>query len=448
MRHPHAFVSAGLIAIVISQAVLVAGPGFGTLRKRKLTLQVRQPAALRLSNASFAVKAKVANNQYAQVLGSLESTLETELVSNEKTLTKKPENEAQWIFDLTVTGFSVPPSKKRTETAGTTTLVYERWTGSLNVAYQVFDKSGTVHSADNVVADYDEEFQANGARSGRGLLSGLPFGGKPGKPEKAVSSPEDVKQALIAKVVGQIAAKLGNTVQAVEVQLAGGDEHLDRAATFLEQKLWSRAAEELERTPPYIKPDDESYRQYMLGLTYEAMSYDGNVYAEQRANLFKAQEAYDKANEMNVGQKYFVEVIARTKESVARYRTLDAMQKEDQSKASKTVARTNGTPSAAATAAAATTDKKKMVTLNDVIELRAAGVPDAQIIELIQTSPVEFVLDKDSVLAISKAKLPVNLQNELRKKAGLPLLPAAPARSNAPATPAPVKPGTDRAEAK
>jgi len=422
----------GIVALLIWQAGLIAGPGFGTIRKRKITLQVRQPAALRLSNASFAVKAGVSGNQYAAVLGSLQSTLETELVSNEKTLTKKPQSDAQWVFELTVNGFSIPQPTRRTDKAGNTTLTYERWIGSLNVAYQIVDKAGTVHSAGNVTGDYDQEFQTNGASGGISLPGIGPFG-KPKNNEKVVHTAEDVKQALIAKVVHQIASRLGNTVEGVEVQLVGGDDHLDHAATFLEQRLWSRAAEELEKTPAYVKPDDESYRQYALGLAYEAMSYDGKTYAEQRANLFKAQECYDKAAELNPGQKYFVEVIARTKDSVATYRTLDAMQKEDQAKASKPVARA-GDPAPAAGSGTGSTDKKKTLTLNDVIELRAAGVPDAQIIELIQSSPVEFSLDKDSVLAISKAKLPTTLQNELRKKAGLPLLAATPA--GRPSTPA------------
>jgi hypothetical protein len=52
-----------------------------------------------------------------------------------------------------------------------------------------------------------------------------------------------------------------------------------------------------------------------------------------------------------------------------------------------------------------------------------AGVPESQIVDIIRTSPVRFdPLDKDTAIALARAKLPVTLQNELRKKVGAPLL--------------------------
>ena len=74
------------------------------------------------------------------------------------------------------------------------------------------------------------------------------------------------------------------------------------------------------------------------------MSYESKVFNEQRANLFKAQEYYDKATELNPKQRYFVDVVARTKDSVARYRTLEAMSKEDRSKAQPSATARNDAP--------------------------------------------------------------------------------------------------------
>ncbi len=68
--------------------------------------------------------------------------------------------------------------------------------------------------------------------------------------------------------------------------------------------------------------------------------------------------------------------------------------------------------------------------MSDVIEMYSAGVPQDQIVGVINASPVVFdPNDKDTVLAIARAKLPLALQNELRKKVGAPLLgPAAPGK--------------------
>jgi hypothetical protein len=287
----------------------------------------------------------------------------------------------------------------------------------LNVAYQVVDKAGRVHDADNVMDEYDKEFQVNQQTGFTIPGVKIPVVGQApatGEPRTA----EDVRQILVTNVVNRIAAQLGTTVETVPAQIAVGEDRLDRSATFIEQRLWARAIEELEKIPAFAKPEDESYRRYNLGLAYEAMSYDATGFATQRANLFQAQEHYDKAAELNPGQRYFVEVIARTKDSVARYRALDAAQRGDLKQAAAPAAAAPAPAAAAAKAAA------QALSVNDVIDMRSAGVPDPQIVELIRASPVTFALDKDTLMAIAKAKLPVALQNELRAKAGLPPLPA------------------------
>jgi hypothetical protein len=416
-------------AVFASQVILVAAPGFGLLKKKTINLQVRRPAVVRLANTSIAVKGKTVDVGARLVLPILQTSFETELVSNERSLLKKPEAEAEWIVELAITGYSAPAMQRRVQTAkNVPPTTFNRWTGSLNVAYQVFDKSGRVHDADNVRDEYDREFQAASNQQSGGLtipgIGKIPVVGQTqtGEPRSA----EELQQTLVKNVVSRIAAQLGNTVEPIQVQLAVGDDNLDRVATFMEQRLWNRAVEELEKAPTYAKLEDESYRQYSLGLAYEAMSYDSPAFAAQRANLLKAQEHYDKAAELNAGQRYFVEVIARTRESVARYRTLDSMQRGDQVKAGGSTAAPATAPAAAAPTAAKAA--AAALTVNDVIDMRSAGVPDDQIVELIRASPVTFALDKDTLMAVAKSKMPVRIQNELRAKAGLPPLPATPAK--------------------
>jgi hypothetical protein len=191
----------------------------------------------------------------------------------------------------------------------------------------------------------------------------------------------------------------------------------------MSKQLWARAVEELEKLPPYAMPEDESYRQYSLGLAYEAMSYDAKVFNEQRANLFKAQEHYDKATELNPRQRYFVDVVARTKESVARYRTLEAMSKEDRG-VQQTAS--TATPRSANAPAAQAAGTKAGLTVDDVIKMHSAQVPAADIIRLINSSELSFALDVDMLLKLATAKLPVAVENAMRAKAGHPLREAAP----------------------
>ena len=424
--------SAGLIAV---GSLALAGPGFGTLRKKGVELKVRQPATVRLANCSIAFEGFSSNREYASVQESLLATLSTELLKNERTLLRAAPGEAQWVLKAEVTGYQVSPPAHRSQVMGSTTTQYIRWNGSLNVAYQVLDHKGRVHDANNVSKNYSKEFQ-EGSSGGTfwNALSKPSLGRSHKQSEEMVpATPEDVKQILIKDVVEQIAANLGNTTKAIVVQVAGGDTNLDRAAEFMQQDLWSRALEQLENTPAFEKPDAESYRQYDLGLAYEAMSYSATDPKEARADIFKAGEYYDKALEMNQKEKYFVETVARTRDAAARYEALDRMEKEDLA-ASKNVEHTQDKPAAAtkassggSTTADAKTKKStaKATTAADVIEMYTAGVPEDQIIEVIRNSPVEFdPHDKDTVVAMAKAKLPVVLQNELRKKVGATLLTA------------------------
>lgn len=415
MRSTNSPILPRLVLAFGGSALLVwAGPGFGTIRKKTISLQVRQPAMVRLAHTTIAFKGSSTNREYAAVEGSLLATLETELVSNERTLVKK-ENpaDAEWIFDLKVTGFSTPPSQSRTQTAGASTTTTVVWNGSLNAAYQVLDHAGRVHDANNVTFNYNKEFDANQVSSSKSKfgIPRIPVIGakKPREGETVPHSPEDVKQILLHEVVHQIASNLGNTSHPVDALVAEGEDHMNRAAVFMEQRLWQRALDELQGMSAFPKEEEEAYRAYDLGLAFEALGYDSKTSTEQRADIFKAAEYYDKALEMNRKEKYFVETAARIKDSIARYKAFDNMQEED-SKRKAGVA-----PARQVTTLRAT----------DVIDLFTNGVPEEQILEAIHDSTIDFdYRDIPTMKAMAQAKLPRSIQNELRKKAGAPPLPA------------------------
>ena len=65
---------------------LLGDAGFGTIRKKKITLQVRQPALVRLANTSIAFTGRSTNPEYLPVQESLLAIYSTELLSNVKTL--------------------------------------------------------------------------------------------------------------------------------------------------------------------------------------------------------------------------------------------------------------------------------------------------------------------------------------------------------------------------
>jgi hypothetical protein len=429
-------------ALCILTQSLIAAPGWG-LRRRNINLEVRQPAMVRLSDTSIAFSGKAANPEYQTVLQSLLTTLETEIVAHDKTLIKKEKpNDAEWTLYLNVTGYSVPPATPTTQRTGNTTTTTNHWTGSLNVAYQVLDKTGRVHDADNVSESFDKTAVA-GASKGSSVFGAIPLIGGKKDEDPVPQSGEDLKQILLHRTVDRIGSKLGNSTIMLSVRVATGDNHLNRAADFMEQRLWSRALDELQATSAYAKTDDESYRLYDLGLVYEGMSYESKTYTEQRANFFQAQEHYDKAVETNRSEKYFVETIARLRDSIARYKSLDQQQAQDRKAApgggnrpiTAASLQTPATPAAATTTAKTASPKAHRA--DEIIKLFTAGVSNDQIIEIIRSAPLEFdPTDIPTVLAMKQANFPLQLQNEMRLKVGAKPLPAA-----APAAPKPAAAG-------
>ena len=400
---------------------------------------------MRLSDATIAFVGGATNPEYSPVEASLLETLETELLKNEKTLVKKGSpTEAAWTLNLKVTGYSLPPPQQRTEGSGATLTHYTRWTGSLNVAYQVLDHEGKVHDAQNISSNYDKEFNSSGVAN----VLRFPSIGRRAAPSsepkgKDPKTTEDVKQILIGDIVTKIGANLGNTTRTLDVLVATGEDHLNQAAVFMDDRLWSRALDLLDSTPAFPKPDEEAYRQYDLGLVYEAMSYDSKDARDQRQNIYKAAEYYDKALEMNPRERYFVDSVARSKDAISRYKAIDDEITATAKKPNIKEPQNAGTPVAEKTKIVNPQPSSAPVsifTAKDAIELYTAQVPQEQIIEMIRSSPVQFdPLDKATVLAMAKAKLPLTIQNELRKKVGAAPLgastpnshPVPPARKSA-----------------
>src|SRR5258708_2568772 len=131
-----------LVSALGTASFVCASPGWGTLSKKMLDLKVRQPAAIRLANTTIAFKGSSTNREYASVEQSLLVTLETELISNEKTLVKKDNfADADWVLDLKVTGYMAANPVTRTEGSGNSARTVTSWAVYINAAYHVADRS-------------------------------------------------------------------------------------------------------------------------------------------------------------------------------------------------------------------------------------------------------------------------------------------------------------------
>jgi hypothetical protein len=73
-----------------------------------------------------------------------------------------------------------------------------------------------------------------------------------------------------------------------------------------------------------LKPEDDSYRLYNMGVGNEALGYKAETPAEARRYFERAVIDYRKAGELNPREKYFVEPVTRIQLALEHYRKLAA----------------------------------------------------------------------------------------------------------------------------
>lgn len=304
---------------------------FGT-GKKKVTLQRRLPAAVHFTGTSFDVRVTsrdAAHNNVAQTLGDL---LPTELQrENNQLHVDKGAPELQ--INCTITSFETPPpvpfsrNEVTMQKNAEQPKKYYKVTGTLTVAYQARDKSRMIDS-DNITAKYSQDFEeGTNAAANESIGSKVvdPFkrlAGKKTEETATAPTPDQLRSILITRVVSQIAARLVNTDEVIEVTLAHGKQ-LDAPVKLAETGLWSRYLEGLETMQPFPDPTLDAYRLYDIGVGYEAEAYKSEDHAAAKKLLDEAAINYGKALDAKPAEKYFMEPQTRIETAIEHYRALE-----------------------------------------------------------------------------------------------------------------------------
>ena len=402
--------------------------GFGT-PKKKIVLHRKLPPSAHLSGNSLSIQ--VNSHGIQQDIGTdLKSMLETELLKDDARLRVEDKNPDTLIV-CTITQYSQPSpttSTQQTYALGSKKPQNEsvtRYTGLLTVAYSAKDRrSGRTLDSENVSAKYDDEFNANGSTKGgvTAAFNNTINRIKHGKSEGDTPPTDaELRIKLLHDVVGQIASRLVNTEESIEVLLARGK--LDDANKQAEAGLWSRNLETLETMTPFPSKADDAYRLYNIGVAYEALAYGSEDSKAAKKDLENAAINYGKAIDDKPDEKYFLTPQTRIETAIAHYKTLSEQpaqlasssepststsstttaSKSSKSATTKTThaGGTSGGGSASSTsssnaktsAAAKPAAKGPALTNDQVISLVKAGLDEENIIDTIRNAPsVDFDL--------------------------------------------------------
>jgi hypothetical protein len=407
------------LTLTTASAAFSQGFGQGLLKsKRTVTLHRKLPATVNLKGGTIDVKTSASDKQNSFAVDKLTETLEAELLKYNNQF-KVDSNKPDTLITCKITDLLIPQAKVVTRNVSApvkggkiyqTQQVpqsFQEVTGSINVAYQVKDThSGKVLDADNLAGKYAQEFDAGGNKTDKSLKDRFttnPFKKKSSeeKAEEAPPTAPELQQILVRKIVLQVAARLTNTDENVEVRLARGA--LDEYNDFAEKGLWNRMLEPLETMKPLATPEDDSFRLYNIGVGYEALAYQAEDINAAKKYLDEASINYGKAVDANPHEKDFLDAQNRIATAQAHYSKLGSMVTKAAPPAASPASATRAVVAPATTAAPPAAPGDDALTNAQVIELFKQGLDEDNLIATIKEAhKVNFDLSANGELALLK----------------------------------------------
>ncbi|HTV08032.1 MAG TPA: hypothetical protein VMD97_03190 [Candidatus Aquilonibacter sp.] len=393
------------------------GQNFGSaFTHKRIVLDRKLPPTGHIDGAGIKVVVNAVGFQ-GDVAATLKSDLEDILLRNDPRL-RSDDVHPDTIITCTVTSYAQPvPTRTAQQTVSLNKnkpaqpQYVERVTGTLTVGFKAASRAGRSLAADNVKATYDRDFNVtSNTGTSTGLTSSIfhsmgsaashvTKGGNKEEEEETPPTPIELHDRLIKDAAMQIASHLVNTTEQVTVNLARGGA-LDEPDKLMENKLYSRAQETLMMTPPFPTPEEDAYRLYDIGVADEALAYTTEDVNQARTYLQQAAINYGKAIDAKPTEKNFLEPQNRIDTALAHYKMLS-----DESKSPRVEsASTRVPPAESSRASSSAGDPPGDAMTNDqVIEMVAAHMDDANIIDNIQHAPeIKFDLSVQGQVYLSQ----------------------------------------------
>jgi hypothetical protein len=431
-----------LIGLCLAGAVrIAAAQNFGSLvvNRKKIVLVRKLPPTGHIEGVTFNVVVTLPAGMQADVGTDLQSTLESLLIRSDSRL-RSEDTHPETTIACHVTSYAQPQPQQTSQAALTPgakngslqNQPMERVTGVLTVSFQARDRAGHSLAADNVTAKFDQEYTASGAQQGivHSVTHTVSHLTKGGADDDTPPTAVELHNRLIQDAAQQIAAHLVNTTEQVEVYLAKGGG-LDQADKLIEQKLWSRALEQLETMKPFPTPEDDAYRLYDLGVVNEAMAYSAEDLQKARKELQEASIDYGKAIDGKPTEKYFLQPQTRIDTALAHYKLLGDQKTAAASSAASTSSMAHTSASTKSASGAAPADDA--LTNDQVISMSAAKLDEANIIDTIQhAKSVNFDLSPQGQVDLAKSNVSGKIIAAMKARARAPVThraASAPAKS-------------------
>jgi hypothetical protein len=402
---------------------LLPAQGFGGLvgvkKPKEAPLTRMLPASVNLNQKRIKVVAvAAAKNIPEDLLVILKTKWVTSIQKDPRFILDERNPETEIHFSIT--NYYVEP---HTYAATAQTPACSYFTGKIEASYQAVEV-GTDAPLDSENLSYAITEQGQ-KRSSAPLGLRMLGSSKGGCGTGAKGSANEARDALVDGIVSEMSQRAAPFEEVVTVLVPGGK--LEPLSALAISQRWSKLLEDAEKTDPLVKPEEDSYRLYLIGLANEALAYQdakdaaemekgrrGDVtsdkakqalaqeekdFVEAQGYLDKAAKAYKDALQAKPGEKEFRSPDARMEQAVRLYATINRHKTEYQEavlkkKNERAALDAGGTRNAGPGAGGAPAQPSG---LNQVIAMCQDHIPDVG--QAIKDHPDELHFDKGLTLA-------------------------------------------------
>jgi hypothetical protein len=227
-----------------------------------------------------------------------------------------------------------------------------------------------------------------------------------------------VEDMLIDNAVRRAAGRVSPGREPVRVLLARSDE-VDDLNDIARNRRWQEWLSALEALKPHRDRKKDSSRLHNLAVAHEAIAYESNEVEDQSTGLSLAHRLVLQAVQQNPNEKYVVDAGARIQQSVASYaRLAELYQQAKTITPARPASQRTATPTGPPPAAPVVAEPAATMTNKDVIDLRAAGLDDENLIAAINSAKtVSFDLSPAGLKTLLGAKVTNRVISAMRARA-------------------------------
>jgi hypothetical protein len=391
--------------------------GLGEAREVML-FPIEPPAMLLPSNATVEVMVRNASSAPARIADRVKDLLARQLADNDPRLQLTDKN-GDIVLTATLTEFT-ESRRNSTKYVSETRQVGTR---------EVTDKNGKTRT--EPIYEYGRNrpsvvIRANAAvrvevRRRQGGTSLADETARHGVSEEHIAdqnppSRDAVEDQLIDNVIRKAAGRVSPGRRPVNVLLARSDD-VDRYNELAQNRRWQEWESSLLTVKPHRDRKRDAYRLHNLAVAQESLAYEAAEVEDALNHLGRAREIITQAAAQHPDEKYITESLTRINASETAYRQVAALQQQTNTRPAANAPTRSDTRRASPAPTTASGTGGDTLSNADVIELRAAGLDDDNLIATIKAAKATtFDLSPAGLRSLLQAKVSNRVITAMRER--------------------------------